>query len=447
MLQKTISALLLLLISASAHANWVEDWFDTMNTTSSSSYQGQERGFATAGGFQARMRVKTDNLMTISPPRFNIGCGGIDIFMGGFSFLNADYMVDKFERIIRMAPALAFQVALNELSSTISEKVEGMEQIMNALNALQLDECQAAKGIVNFAADMYKSGPTEAIGAVAKNVETGVSNLFTSAKKDASDKPGETVKKSMNSLPATLKAELLKPGSMLKNIGDKFGLSTNEVNQFRALVGDVNIRLTDDDFSMAYEPGCSEATYEALVEETPYSKTLSGTCFESGGDNLEDKVSKILDSLENKIALNRSAPASANEAYFLGTVPYPIKYILNIANKYGSSQVTTVKDSLRTPAAYAFAYGIFSNMLYNLQDLLIEYQSMIKSAGKDNGITHGEALKELLKVVEMKQDEAYKAYAMNTNKMAKVYTLLQNYSDTDKMINEVLKRYGFHRRE
>lgn len=237
-------------ISPAAYANWVEDWFDIMNTTNPSSYQGQERSFATAGGFQARMRVKTDNLMTISPPRFNIGCGGIDIFMGGFSFLNADYMVEKFERIIRMAPALAFQVALNELSSTISEKVEGMEQIMNTLNSLQLDECQAAKGVVNFAANMYNSGPNVAIGGVAEKVGKGYDNLFSSAKKDAEEAPCKTIADSITSstMPATLKAELKKSGSLLGNVADKFGLTTEEVNQLRALVGDVIIKFDNTDF-------------------------------------------------------------------------------------------------------------------------------------------------------------------------------------------------------
>jgi conjugative transfer pilus assembly protein TraH len=446
MLKKiTFIFLLCIAVTPMASANWVDDWFDMMNTTNPSSYQSQERGFATAGGFQARMRVKTDNLLTISPPRFNVGCGGIDIFMGGFSFLNADYIVEKFERIIRMAPALAFQVALNELSSTISEKVEGMEQVMNTLNSLQLDECQAAKGIVNFAADMYRSGPTDAIGSVADKVKDGYSNLFNDAKKDAEDKPGKAFKDGANKQPAGLKAELLKSGSYLKNIGDRFNLSTSEIDQLRAIIGDVEITLTDNIFNMQYKPGCIEATYEALVEKTPLTKTLAGACTETNGKNIKEKTDIFLNSIALKITTNRSTPPTPEEMEFINFVPYPVKHMLNVANKYGTAQINTIKDSLSTPSAYAFAYGVFTNMLYNLQDLLKDYQAIINSGDSSITSTHLLAIKELIKEAEIKQEEAYKAYAEKTSEIERVYTILNSYAETDKVIQEVLKKYSFVR--
>ena len=432
-------------VSPAAYANWVEDWFDTMNTTSPSSYQGQERGFATAGGFQARMRVKTDNLMTISPPRFNIGCGGIDIFMGGFSFLNADYMVDKFERIIRMAPALAFQVALNELSSTISEKVEGMEQIMNTLNALQLDECQAAKGIATFAIDAVKSGPEQAVNAVSTNIKSGINDFFNKAKKDAEEKPGKAVKDAIDSssMPAALKAELKKSGSLLTNAGDKFGLTSDEINQLRALVGDVKVEVSDQ-LSYVYEPGCNEATFEALIEKKPFSKTLGGACTEASGNNIEQKVEALLSSIADKVGDTRATAPTAAEISFMTYSQIPVKHFLNIANKYGSAQVNTIKDSLRTPSAYGYAYGIFTNMLINLQDTLRDYQTWIKSG--DPALTQSVELatKELLEMLEHKQREAYQAYSVKIGELNKVQTLVQNYAYNEKIIREILNQHGFY---
>lgn len=427
-------------VSPAAYANWVEDWFDTMNTTSPSSYQGQERGFATAGGFQARMRVKTDNLMTISPPRFNIGCGGIDIFMGGFSFLNADYMVDKFERIIRMAPALAFQVALNELSSTISEKVEGMEQIMNALNALQLDECQAAKGLATYAVDMVKSGPTQATNAVSANIKSGVQNFWDTAMKDTRENPGKALKQSIDAstMPAALKAELKKGGSLLANAGEKFGLTTNEINQLRALVGDVQIVFTDK-LSFSYEPGCDDATYENFVTGEPLSKTASGTCFNSAGDNLNERTGKILDSLADKLMNSPSDAPSEKEIGFIAINPIPAKHFLNISKRYGKNQVLIVKDDLRTPSAYGFAYAIFTNMTENLKDTIEDYLTWIKSGDPDLTISMVTATKEMLEKVKEKQIEAKSKYEIQLKEMNNLETKIQTYENLRQTITKIVK--------
>lgn len=84
-------------------------------------------------------------------------------------------------------------------------------------------------------------------------------------------------------------------------------------------------------------------------------------------------------------------------------------------------------------------------MLYNLQDTLRDYQAWIKSGDKDLTTTHVEAIKELLLVVELKQNEAYSAYAEKTGEMDRVFNLLQAYSDTDRIIKDVLRQYGFHR--
>jgi conjugative transfer pilus assembly protein TraH len=446
MLKKlTFIFLLCIAITPIASANWVDDWFDMMSTTNPSSYQGQERGFATAGGFQARMRVKTDNLLTISPPRVNIGCGGIDIFMGGFSFLNADYIVEKFERIIRMAPALAFQVALNELSSTISEKVEGMEQVMNTLNSLQLDECQAAKAVATYAVDMVKSGPTQATNAVAQNIKSGAQNMWDTAMKDTRDNPGDSLKKAIDSssMPATLKAELKKGGSLLSNAGDKFGLTTSEIEQLRALIGDVKIEFTSK-LSFSYEPGCDGATYDNYITGKPLSKTLSGSCVETSGDNIENRTGKLLDSLADKIMDSPSQTPSQQEIGFIAINPIPAKHLLNIAKRYGKNQVLVVKNDLRKPSAYGFAYSMFNNMTENLGDTIKDYLAWIKSGDPDLTISMVTASEELLEIVKEKQREAQDKYRIGLEEMSSLEAKLQNYEKLHQTIKKVAKENRLH---
>ena len=85
-----------------AHAqSWAESWFDNVTYTSPGSFQDQTRGYVTAGGMSGRVDVHNDYLMSVSLPKVRAGCGGIDMFLGGMSFLDPDYLVQKLESILQ----------------------------------------------------------------------------------------------------------------------------------------------------------------------------------------------------------------------------------------------------------------------------------------------------------------------------------------------------------
>ena len=85
-----VSALVMLACSSSPgwSAGWVDDWIDQKVETSPGYFEGQKRGYYTGGGFSARWNLQNDYLWSVTPPRLKTGCGGIDAFMGGFSFLD-----------------------------------------------------------------------------------------------------------------------------------------------------------------------------------------------------------------------------------------------------------------------------------------------------------------------------------------------------------------------
>ena len=83
--------------------------------------------------------------VTFSPPRLKVGCGGIDLFLGGMSFLNAKYLVQKAERILQAAPAFAFDMAMNEYCKECKAIKDFMEHASDALNSIQSNDCRLAK--------------------------------------------------------------------------------------------------------------------------------------------------------------------------------------------------------------------------------------------------------------------------------------------------------------
>jgi len=88
-----VALLVGLLVGTIARAGFVDDWITQKSETSPGYFEGQKRGYFTGGSFSARWPQTRDYLASFEPPRLKFGCGGIDAFMGGFSFMNFEYLV------------------------------------------------------------------------------------------------------------------------------------------------------------------------------------------------------------------------------------------------------------------------------------------------------------------------------------------------------------------
>ncbi|ELX52698.1 conjugative transfer: assembly [Salmonella enterica subsp. enterica serovar Typhimurium] len=62
------------------------------NTTQPSVWQGQAAGYASGGSLYARTQVKNVQLVSMTLPDINAGCGGIDAYLGSFSFINGEQL-------------------------------------------------------------------------------------------------------------------------------------------------------------------------------------------------------------------------------------------------------------------------------------------------------------------------------------------------------------------
>ena len=172
--------LMLILITNNSYADWIDDWLDTHVTTNPSSYTSQKYGYYSAGGFSTRVAHRPENLFNISMPSISVGCGGIDTFWGGISFMNADYLVKKAEGILKNAPYVIFSLGLKALSTQFGDTIESVQAIVDQLNQLQLDECSAAKGLVQLATGEIPSSLTEEFNRLTSNAENLASGIAKS---------------------------------------------------------------------------------------------------------------------------------------------------------------------------------------------------------------------------------------------------------------------------
>ena len=196
-----------------AEANWVDDWVSATSGGGPMYFEGQKRGYYSGGGFSARWGSTVDPLLTITAPKMKGGCGGIDMFLGGFSFMDFNYLVDKLQKILASVPAVAFDLALNVLCEPCSKAIKSFEAISDSLNGLQIDDCKAARGVTakimsSFVDDPSKKADLEAIYADFKQ-SSGMSNLYkavTEGTRAAGDQPSDlALTMALNGCPANLR--------------------------------------------------------------------------------------------------------------------------------------------------------------------------------------------------------------------------------------------------
>lgn len=121
------------------------------NVTSPQEFKGQTMNTYAGGGVSLRVPTRSYSVAAIAPPNLKVGCGGIDIFAGSFSFINADQLVNLFQNIGNNAKGAIFSLAIKQISPQLGGVMDYIQDVAQKMNALNVNSCQAAEGIVNAA--------------------------------------------------------------------------------------------------------------------------------------------------------------------------------------------------------------------------------------------------------------------------------------------------------
>jgi len=236
-------------VSSPAQAQgWAESWFDNVTYTSPGSFEDQTRGYVTAGGMSGRVDVHNDYLMSLTVPKVKAGCGGIDMFLGGMSFLDPDYLVQKLESILQAAPAVAFQYLLETLDEKMGNIISKMEATTNYLNSIQVNDCRLANRMVQIGkGDDNMSGIIEEMTGY-RSVKQGFAKSYQQSREKIeanANNPTEDLKDALANCPAEV-TDIFRTGSLLSHAAARVGASS-WASVMRARVGDVYMRWDAND--------------------------------------------------------------------------------------------------------------------------------------------------------------------------------------------------------
>lgn len=349
-----------------ARADWVNDWFDQSSTTNPGSLKTQQRGYYTGGSFQARWRMGNDFPVSVSPPRFQAGCGGIDLFAGGFTYMDPEYLVQKLERAIQAAPAIAFSMAMSEYCKVCQTTMESMEQITDYLNSIQLNDCRMAKGIAAIPAkgdmSIFRDAQEKAMQGYAivtgqsKNAQGVDDQVRSSGGKSAVD-----TDQMVADCPAVFKT-VFTNGSVVKNVASLVSLDSY-TDLMRGLIGDVHVAYdtTYKNYSIQTVPACRGNDpvdgFDLLTGKLEKkAEGVGGSCSVASASSVSQQITDRMTSIADKLRASGAGGAalSADDNKFIAGAPFSVLNLLRDAVKenYVDEAISSSRDILAS--AYAF---------------------------------------------------------------------------------------------
>ena len=156
MKRTTLSLVLSCLFSASVFAGVSSDmsgFYESLGYSAKvnnpSSYKGQEADYYSAGSLTVKSRVRDSNLFQITMPDIKAGCGGIDLFAGGFSHISSDQLSNMGKAIISDAAPFAVKLALQTWAPEIENIMGDLQTVADEFNKLSVNSCQASQDAVS----------------------------------------------------------------------------------------------------------------------------------------------------------------------------------------------------------------------------------------------------------------------------------------------------------
>ncbi|WP_298808023.1 conjugal transfer protein TraH [uncultured Sphingomonas sp.] len=312
------------------------------NVTGPTAFNGQAAGYYSGGSLWSRFPSKTVNPVNLALPSARAGCGGIDLFAGSFSFINADEMVAMLKTTANNAIGFAFQLAIDSISAQIGGVMKDMSQRVQQLNAFNMSSCEAAQqaiGSIWPAMDGASSTICQQVGGAkgffsdAAAARHGCTNK--GEREDTIAKAGdaaELVQSKNYTWYALMSKSATKPSTeyaefLMTMVGTIIYDSTKKAD---SMGGFHFIAPASWDMYQTLLDGSSTAPTKVLQCDTsdekgclnPTTKDLSVTADQA----FRTRVVKMLDSMSGKIRTNTAL--SGEEISLLGMTSIPLYKIL-----------------------------------------------------------------------------------------------------------------------
>ena len=463
---KTITAVAIITVLgfSSAFADMSDYMTNTLSQIQSltpHAYQGQQRGYFVGGTMHIPPLGQTIQPFSISLPSIqNNSCGGINAMMGGFSYLNFQYLVQKLQGIIQAAPALAFEIAIKVLSEKLGGVMNGLEQITNAINGLNFNSCTAMNGIVNAASNAISSAISGSASATTQQQSSGGSDWFGNGITNFVS----NIKQGWNTFVQGLKGQgvntdtpqgqnsagFVPPAGVLNYANSLSGnLPSSFIDTLRYYVGDVTPSTVDGTNGTLsavgqYVAGC-DSNAQSLNKnlaygydyKISYSDFTNGQCgsvqASQNSNNLVTQVQGYLHDIYNALANNQDLTGNQAVVNFINSSRIPVYSFMREAAMLQSPAVSEqLIDELSEPIAYEFAANVAAKLTSvvnnTIGEIAVQAATDVSGMNNERYLSALEQLRDALKnfqkeMMQASNDALIKAQAVYGNFMTQYSAL------------------------
>ena len=162
----------------------------------SSAYHSQSAGHYSGGSFYARNQIRNQQIMHINLPKVGAGCGGIDLYFGGISYIKKDEAIQLAKKVMQNAGAYAFNLALESVSPMISNTMKDLRNVATTINNANINSCELATGLVGSVFPKTEAAQRQVCQDIGTS--SGYMNDYVSARMDCANasKRNQVFKKS-----------------------------------------------------------------------------------------------------------------------------------------------------------------------------------------------------------------------------------------------------------
>lgn len=362
------------------------------NVTGPSAFQGQSAGYYSMGNVWTRFPQKSVSPFNLQLPSARAGCGGIDLFSGSFSFINASEIVAMLKATANNALGFAFKLAIDSVSPEIGKVMDEFSQKAQLLNQMNISSCETAQALVGGIwpqMDTTRSTICEAIGN-----SQGIFSDWAASRQGCNNGNQRDNTIAGNS-DASMKDQLVgEPHNYtweaLKKAG-KFGAFDQSFSEFiMTLVGTVITKPSDDPSvggKVVMIGPAEDAVVTALLDGTadaPPVKLLKcndENCYEVGEQTLSvpassalrPRIEALIQSMNDKI--RSDTPLDAAEKQLLNIATVPIFKILSVQAYAHYSLSPGEIQAMSEIVAVDLLTAMLDNMMDRVEQSQVHYQT------------------------------------------------------------------------
>lgn len=353
--------------------------FDKMNfmshATRGGAYVDQAGGYITGGSFSARGESMDQTVLSFQPPSFSSGCGGIDLFMGGISFISKEKFIATLRAIGNNAASYAYGLALQQVTPQIKAVIDNLQATMQDINNANINSCRMAAQLVGGLAP--KTQASTELYCSSKGLNLGSFSDYAEAKHECQkgDKRGEV----QRSEDAEFKDVLGDNYNLVwKAIKDNGFLEATLAELMMSLSGSIVVKegrsnhmksfATNPEFIRAVvgTAGVPTKVYQCDEPENCLNPRIIDLVIKRE-DTLLYKINELVQSLYEKIM--KDEEPSAEEKGFINATSLPILRILaiNAAFKNDSNPIAIPE------LVEVLAYDLLLRHIESVLDLVLEH--------------------------------------------------------------------------